>query len=387
MSRLVGRRIHIAGSIPEDANPTEVELAQEFVRALVVGLLSEGATFVVPIDELKQHKNGLPITFDWLVFETIASNLSKRPARFTAEPLVVAIKHHKTEEQVPKQYAAMYDELRESGHVFTQSASHWNMASKRMDLAALHGDILITLGGSDGVCYLANLYHETGRPVIPLDFKLVPKEAGARRLFALAQTREYAPRFFRLEHGCGEAQDWVNRLDFADRHDAQKRADTVLKLLQCLERPTAFGIRLLNADGEFRDDYLTVSSHFDSVVKPFVEEELGYKLVIIGRDHRHGEPFINQEIFEQLHRAQLVVADLTGMRPNCFLELGYALGRQHLTLVMARQGTKLPFDISPVDTDFWKPELEPADRRRQLREYWERVKNRRSIVAANPLVP
>ena len=51
-SSLVGRRIHMAGSISDDAaiaTAAEVNRAREFVRALVLELLSRGANFVIPV--------------------------------------------------------------------------------------------------------------------------------------------------------------------------------------------------------------------------------------------------------------------------------------------------------------------------------------------------
>ena len=50
-SRLLGRRIHIAGSIDKDpavASKEEVELARDFVQRLTAELVKAGATFVVP---------------------------------------------------------------------------------------------------------------------------------------------------------------------------------------------------------------------------------------------------------------------------------------------------------------------------------------------------
>ena len=44
-----------------------------------------------------------------------------------------------------------------------ENAAHWNMNSKRMEAQARSGDILVTLGGTEGVLYLANLYHDAGR--------------------------------------------------------------------------------------------------------------------------------------------------------------------------------------------------------------------------------
>ena len=39
------------------------------------------------------------------------------------------------------------------------------------------------------------------------------------------------------------------------------------------------------------------------------------------RDHA----FIDVGIFENLHFSSVVIVDVTGERPNCFIELGYAL--------------------------------------------------------------
>jgi hypothetical protein len=62
--------------------------------------------------------------------------------------------------------------------------------------------------------------------------------------------------------------------------------------------------------------------------------------------------FMNTEIFEALHRAALVVVDLTGVRPNCTMELGYALGRRRRYVISAQTGTKLPFDEDKLPTYF-----------------------------------
>jgi hypothetical protein len=384
MSNLVGRRIHIAGSVPKNANRDEMAKAREFIQTLVVALMSQGASFVIPIDEEKVHVDQTPITFDWLVFETVTNNLLKRNSQWSNGSLIVAVNHNKSRDSIPERFAETYDEWRAKGYIKGESAHHWNMNSKRMDVQALHGDILITIGGDEGVLYLANLYHETGRPVIPLDFAICPPDKGSRKLFALGKTREHAGRFFQLQSTGGEAHDMFDRLDFPARFSSAQCTQTVMDLLSNLERPIAFAVRLLNP--EDTENYKDVEDHFAGVVKPFVEDELGYRLIVIDANHAHSEPFINQEIFNNLHRAQLVVADLSGLRSNCFTELGYALGRQRRTLVMAKKGTKLPFDTAPVDTDIWSPEISIPERRKNLAQYWSRVQNRRSIVEANPLV-
>ena len=53
--------------------------------------------------------------------------------------------------------------------------------------------------------------------------------------------------------------------------------------------------------------------------------------------------FMNVAIFESLHFSSVAIVDVTGERPNCFIELGYAL-RGNRVLVSAEEGTNLPFD-------------------------------------------
>jgi hypothetical protein len=59
------------------------------------------------------------------------------------------------------------------------------------------------------------------------------------------------------------------------------------------------------------------------------------------------------EIFRRLHRAGVVLVDLTGMRPNRTMELGYALGRPRRVVISAQEGTKQIFDSDKLPTHFW----------------------------------
>src|SRR5687768_12981869 len=132
-SPLFGRRIHIAGSIADDpavASAEDVNNARAFVRSLVVDLLKRGALFVVPVDAEKTRSDGLPICFDWLIWETLASNLASRPGG-APNPLATAIQHHKTEDQIPADKQTLWDTVRGTDLVTIDNASHWNMASKR----------------------------------------------------------------------------------------------------------------------------------------------------------------------------------------------------------------------------------------------------------------
>lgn len=385
-SPLFGRRIHICGSVPDDLgqSPTaEVETAREVVAGLTLELLKRGATFVVPVDaEKKRSTDQRPICFDWLIWETIRNNLSHVPEG-APYPLAIAVQHHKTEEQIPAQFQHLWDELRGSDLVKIENAAHWNMASKRMEVQARWGDILVALGGSEGVLFLANLYHDAGKPVVPLNAPICAAGTGARRLFEFGLASSNTQRLFHTTEGPGP-HGWINRINFSSRKTVAEKVTEIIALLEALEPPSAFAVRLLNPD---HPDFTAVDEYFDVVVKPVVEGELGYKLTVVDGKQPYDMPRIDQEIFAKLHRSAVVIADITGSRPNCFLELGYALGRCHPALVLARKDTEHPFDIHTLAGHHWTSSGTVEERRRLFREHWAAVRGRPPLVPMEPLIP
>ena len=79
--------------------------------------------------------------------------------------------------------------------------------------------------------------------------------------------------------------------------------------------------------------------------------------------------FMNAEIFNVLHRAALVIVDLTAMRTNCLMELGYALGRRRRVVICAQEGTHLGFDHDKLPTYFWQDAGTAAERRTSYRDW------------------
>jgi len=92
------------------------------------------------------------------------------------------------------------------------------------------------------------------------------------------------------------------------------------------------------------------------------------------------DPFMNVEIFRLLHRAALVIVDLSGVRPNCMMELGYALGRHRRYLLSAMKGTQLPFDPDKIPTYFWDPDLDRESRLSQYQDRFEIYSEPRPLV-------
>lgn len=384
-SFLFGRRIHISGSIVNDltvAPTAEVQAARTFVKALVQELVKRGANFVIPVDAEPLRKvDDLPICFDWLVWKAVKDNLTLRPVSAPG-PFVVAVQHHKTEEQIPPEFVDLWDELRSSQHIKIESAASWNMNCKRMEAQARFGDVLIALGGDEGVSYLANLYHDAGKPIVPLNLPLSQETKGARGLYNFGLTSSQSRRLFQIADD-GDVHDWINRIRFPSRQTIPDRVSTLIDLLEALERPKAFAVRLLNPK---HADYADVQDFFDVVVQPVIENELGYRLVVVDGRQAFEHARMDQEIFAKIHRSRVVLADITGARPNCFLELGYAFGRGLPTMVMAREGEILPFDITTFGGLHWKITGSAEERRQEFRNHWSAIRNRPALVPAEPLI-
>jgi len=110
------------------------------------------------------------------------------------------------------------------------------------------------------------------------------------------------------------------------------------------------------------------------------------------RVDRHGRGgLLVSEIISFIEEAEVVVADLTHERPNCYLEVGYVLGVGRATqlILTARAdhdpesdfhrpgGHRVHFDLAGFDILFWQPDrLE--DFRRELEK---RILRRRELLA------
>jgi hypothetical protein len=211
--------------------------------------------------------------------------------------------------------------------------------------------------------------------------KVTGPEQGSRRLFSLGLSSAQAARLF---HPTSlSAHSWMNRINFTSRSALSEQVRGIISLLEALERPRAFAVRLLNPG---HADFVDVQNFFETVVQPVVEGELGYRLAVVDGRQSYEHPRIDEEIFAKLHRSRVVFADITGARPNCFLELGYAFGRSLPTMVMAKEGSATPFDIHTFAGLHWKMTGSVDERRRAFREHWAAIQTRPPLVPTEPLI-
>ncbi len=63
---------------------------------------------------------------------------------------------------------------------------------------------------------------------------------------------------------------------------------------------------------------------------------------------------ITDRILESIQRAEFVIVDLTGSRPNVYYEAGYAQGIGKTPIFIARNGTELEFDLKDYPVIFFQ---------------------------------
>jgi hypothetical protein len=106
--------------------------------------------------------------------------------------------------------------------------------------------------------------------------------------------------------------------------------------------------------GDAREVYL---NRYTNIIKPAVE---GYRTEgarvfdAIRADFITRSGSINKSVLEHIYNADLVIADLTDLNPNVFYELGVRHALRNGTILVALEGTKLPFDVGDLRAVFYK---------------------------------
>jgi hypothetical protein len=185
------------------------------------------------------------------------------------------------------------------------------------------GDILIAISGGEGVEHLAQEFANRGKHIIPLDLDLGAScrdgSGGGGKLFGEALKN---PSLFFTVAPEQSASGLLDRTRTRGGTALQQQVVAALiDLLEQLVAPRVFYVRLLNKD---LPDYASVEKFFRKVVDPTVTE-FGFQPLQMGIGPNE-YLWMNQAIFDGLHHSEVAVVDLTGVRSNCLMELGYALG-------------------------------------------------------------
>ena len=75
---------------------------------------------------------------------------------------------------------------------------------------------------------------------------------------------------------------------------------------------------------------------------------------MVRADEVNGPGFIIADIVREIAAAQLVIADISPTNPNVYFEVGYAFALAKPTVLLARKGTALPFDVAGFRVLFYE---------------------------------
>lgn len=377
---LRGRRFHFAGSADPEVNRDTLKYAHKMIYQLAVRALSEGAGLVVTVGSDPAHKSGenLSVIFDWSILEAVDrfrnSGIQNWP-KAQGTP-VVAVGFGNWNERIPNRRRNMWDRIAASGKLELRVIpSELSVGGVLREQQEIFGDILVTLGGGPGVYHLAELYRRSRKSVIPLDISLKKEKPSASETLFAHATKD--PQSFFEYEPAQEALAKFSRFSF--RHGLLKIDEFEQRLFDFvyhLPRPTAFYVRLLN---HRIPQYKSVETYFRNVADPVVESS-GYRRFEMGTD-ASTEAFMNVETFKKLHYSSLVIADLTCIRPNCCIELGYSLGLHKRVILTARDDTKLPWDAASIRCHFWSSKESDEKRKIKLRNFMKRNINKQSVVS------
>ena len=326
-----------------------------------------------------QTAQTLPLIFDWTVVDSVWAERG----RFiggnggVSTPPACVVATHKTSRQIPKHRKKLWKNLTDAGLVDIRYVkSGWTTGALRRQLQADLADVLIVIGGGQGVEHLAAEFAAQKKPVIPLDIQIGASCEDGRGAPALFQTlREKPEHLLRLSRR-ERVGAIVNRMETSSGKRAVKPlVAAVLDLIREVDSPRAFYVRLLNPDVP---EFPAVEQFFRKCVDPVVKS-LGFAPIEMGQTKSTG-PWMNVEIFRCLHTSAAVIVDVTGLRQNCFMELGYAFGRNRKVIVTAQKSTQISFDASAIEAFLWSESKTWRSQQIEFRRHWARNIQRGPLV-------
>lgn len=121
---------------------------------------------------------------------------------------------------------------------------------------------------------------------------------------------------------------------------------------------------------KFGDEAL--DSAYEGVVRPLLSD-FGFAPLRIDEIQDSGK--ISQQVLYALRRSAVIVADLSGERPNCYYEAGFAHAMGKAIIFSIRKGERIHFDLADHRFIEWTTE---ADLRKKLRRRLEALTGRKT---------
>src|SRR5438105_9690132 len=91
---------------------------------------------------------------------------------------------------------------------------------------------------------------------------------------------------------------------------------------------------------------------------------------------------ILDRVFNQINKADVIVADMTGRNPNVFYEVGYAHALGKIVLLLTQQGDDIPFDLKHHQHIVYGGSIEVLKSQLVRRMFWAVEESRKTQTAA-----
>lgn len=122
------------------------------------------------------------------------------------------------------------------------------------------------------------------------------------------------------------------------------------------------------------DEKSEIRRHIDGIIDEAIVPALGeeYEVRVAHREFELGS--INDRVIRNIYDSDLVIANLTQLNPNVMFEIGmrYSFGKP--ALVIAEEGTRLPFDVIDENTLFYINDPKgAAELRKKIGQFVERI--------------
>jgi hypothetical protein len=358
--------------------------AHEIVRSLTEHVILEGGGLVVTLGgEPKLESTDQGKIFDWTVLDSFSQAADMGDAwPFDPGSQLVAVGFYDWKGRIPSERKSDLRRIARTKKMeLVPLKSGLNIGGLMRQVQASYGDVLVTLGGGPGTEHLGSLYNNAHKPVIPLDLDIGSGSAGRRASQRMADEAIRTPHRFFGSSGRGLSGIYSTLSFDSGNIPPVEFSDRFFEFFRELPPPGAFFVRLQKTD---HPDFGDVEWFFRNVVDKAVSE-LDFRKFETGVD-TSSEPFLNVEIFHEIARSALVIADVTGLRPNCFMEMGYALGEQKRVIITARERTELPFDVASFPCFFWPVNGEVKNLSSSFIEFVRRNIGRAPLIGIDDLM-
>ncbi len=178
--------------------------------------------------------------------------------------------------------------------------------------------------------------------------------------------------------GPGQAPPELKNKHFVRENDATEEFLDELKVLSAspesrslLQQSLATPLKQIFVIMRFGDPVL--DSAYQGAIKAVGEKEFEFRVLRVDEIRDAGQ--IAHQVLDNISRSEIVLAELSGERPNCYYEAGFAHALGKTMIFCIHHGEKIHFDLTGYRFIQWRTE---EDLRQQLRKYLESHTSKRT---------